>query len=51
MLLLLHRWFDKSEDDGLIERELLPGAAIVGGTHWRLTVATGEAKLLHAPVS
>lgn len=38
-----NRWFDKSEDDGAIERELLASQSIVGGTNWKLTVVTGGA--------
>ncbi len=36
-----HRWFDKGEDDGAIERDLYPSNSIVDGVSWRLTVVTG----------
>lgn len=41
MLTITHRWLDKGEDDGQIERELFPSSSIVGGTNWKLTVITG----------
>jgi len=34
------RWLDKSEDDGKIERTLLPGAS--GGTIYQIKVTTGK---------
>lgn len=36
------RWLDRKEDDGAIERDLFPSASIVGATHWKLTVVTGD---------
>eukprot|EP00736_Rhodelphis_marinus_P000918 Rmarinus@m.27357 len=42
------RWFDKKEDDGLIERELLPSSDLIGGrgayTTYHVTVVTGDRK-------
>lgn len=37
---MLCRWFSRNEDDGQIERELLP--SFTGGVNWRLVVVTGQ---------
>ena len=37
---VLCRWFARDEDDGQIERELLP--SFTGGVNWRLVVVTGQ---------
>jgi hypothetical protein len=34
------RWFSKKEDDGQVERDLLP--SFIGGVNWRLVVVTGS---------
>ena len=43
MVFDVNRWFDKAEEDGAIERELLPtGGVGADGTNWRLIVVTCE---------
>ncbi|KAG1662011.1 hypothetical protein FOA52_009500 [Chlamydomonas sp. UWO 241] len=34
------RWFSKKEDDGQVERDLLP--SFIGGVNWRLVIVTGS---------
>lgn len=37
------RWFDKAEDDGAIERDLLPSSSVgKDAVNWKMTVITCE---------
>ncbi|KAF5839075.1 Lipase/lipooxygenase [Dunaliella salina] len=37
-----NRWLDEGKEDGALEVELLPLQGFMGGTHWMLTIITGD---------